>query len=168
MRSAHALAPHPPTLALLANVAFPALLFADEEEAVVPLLSTVVDILRLRYDAGALRPKHPPGGKGSQDQSDGQPDPRLSLPSRVQGEGGGVVNFVGEADKPSCPAAGFPWSPSVPTFLLAFARRNVSIDRVLQEAENLGLRWVVPEDFVPSSALENVYLMSLDDVGKCL
>ncbi len=46
-------------------------------------------------------------------------------------------------------------------FLLAFARRNISIDRVLREAEDLGLAWWVPDDFEPETTSENVYLMSL-------
>lgn len=53
-------------------------------------------------------------------------------------------------------------APEESTFLLAFARRNVSIERVLREAEGLGLRWRIPSDFEPSSASENIYLMCLD------
>jgi len=53
-------------------------------------------------------------------------------------------------------------SPSKePVFVLAFARRNVSIDSVLTEAENIGLTWKVAENFVPQNALESIYFISL-------
>lgn len=61
---------------------------------------------------------------------------------------------TGEAPGASAP-------PAVSTFLLAFARRNISIERVLDEAESLGLAWRLPDDFEPASVSENVYLMTL-------
>lgn len=146
----------------------------------VPLLRTVVDILRLRHDPGALRRKQV-DVDSKQEEQDTQTDQELSVPFRESGDGRGVDDLVGElaadgaqtgegvgdvSSPRRCSASGLPWSISVPTFLLAFARRNVSIDRVLQEAERLGLWWAVPDDFVPTSASENVYLMCLDDDHK--
>lgn len=144
----------------------------------------MVDILRLRHDPGALRRKREQVDVGSQpEEQDTQSDQESSVPFRASGDGGRVDDLVeelvadgaqtsesvGDASSPRrCSASGLPWWTSVPTFLLAFARRNVSIDRVLQEAEGLGLRWAVPDDFVPTSASENVYLMCLDNGDNTL
>ncbi|CAM9688345.1 unnamed protein product [Laminaria digitata] len=102
-----------------------------EEAAVSPLLHTVVDILMLRRAKDSFQQE--------QQQQQQQQPPPLQTTS-------------------SCPP---PPPPSVSTFLLAFARRNISIDRVLDEADGLGLRWRVPENFTPTSSSENIYLMCL-------
>ncbi|CAM9674853.1 unnamed protein product [Chrysoparadoxa australica] len=46
-------------------------------------------------------------------------------------------------------------------FLLAFARRNVSIDQVLEEASRRGLIWKEVDDFQPTHSTELIYQMSL-------
>lgn len=109
----------------------------DYEEAVAPLLQTVVDILKLQLNRDAHR-------HGEQRPADDQEHVRQSF---VDG------STAGSNVSPS---------PTEAMFLLSFARRNVSIDRVLKEAETLGLKWWVPDDFQPVCTSENVYMMSLD------
>ncbi|CAN0383912.1 unnamed protein product [Pylaiella littoralis] len=104
-----------------------------EEEGISPLLHTVVDILRLRE------------GERVQEAADS----------------GESTCCTHRQPSPIPPSLSLPPPPARSTFLLAFARRNISIERVLEEAESLGLSWTVPEDFEPASASENVYLMSL-------
>lgn len=145
----------------------------------IPLLRTVVDILRLRHDPGAALRQKQVNADSKKIEQEAQTDQESrSVPFRESGDGRGVGDLVeelaadgtqtgegvGDVSSPRrCSASGL---PSVPTFLLSFARRNVSIDRVLQEAEGLGLWWTVPDDFVPISASENVYLMCLDNGHK--
>lgn len=107
-----------------------------------PLLETVVDILKLRK-------KTADGSKLAEDRREehGEKYGDTSGMSRKNDGAGGAVSSAcreGEA-----------------TFVLGFARRNVSIDRVLGEAERLGLVWWIPSDFVPSCQSENIYLMRL-------
>lgn len=75
----------------------------------------------------------------------------------ARGDGSGEIGST--ADSGVAGSCAIP--PSSSTFVLAFARRHVSIDRVLAEAEELGLRWKIPEDFSPSSTSENIYFMWL-------
>lgn len=178
----------------------------DEEEAVSPLLHTVVDILRLRLwqdsqdinennnKSTGNRTQASSWGKRALDR-EGEHTQRLQAvvggvrhdqneaKVEAQGETGktgeGSAEYVAAAAVPAdgrssvsplpLPPAQPPTSsfcsssppPTVPTFLLAFARRNVSIERVLREAESLGLQWRLPDDFEPTSSSENVYLMHL-------
>lgn len=121
-----------------------------------PLLLTVVDILKLRQNAGdkprrgrlpvAQQATREAGANGNAGHEDV----------------GAVVGAGGLSSVPPSPRCCSPATPAESTFLLAFARRNVSIERVLREAEGLGLRWRVPENFEPTSSSENIYLMCLD------
>lgn len=121
----------------------------DEEEGVSPLLHTVVDILRLRAGERSdnMHPDHclgpSPTAAAPKEENEEQPPPQPESPGL-----------------PAAPPSLSP-APTESTFLLAFARRNISIERVLGEAESLGLAWRVPDDFEPASASENIYLMSL-------
>ncbi|CAM9972697.1 unnamed protein product [Ectocarpus sp. 8 AP-2014] len=132
-----------------------------EEEGVSPLLRTVVDILRLRAGERSDS-KHPdhcpspsPAAAAPKDETEEQdpPQPESSGPAPSSS-----LRF--QASAPPAPPSLSP-APTESTFLLAFARRNISIERVLGEAESLGLAWRVPDDFEPASASENIYLMSL-------
>lgn len=122
----------------------------------IPLLLTVVDILKLRQNAG----DNPRRGRLPVAQ-------QATRESGVDGNAGhedvGAVDGAsGLSSVPPTPGGCSPAPPAESTFLLAFARRNVSIERVLREAEGLGLRWRVPENFEPTSSSENIYLMCLD------
>ncbi|CAN0278706.1 unnamed protein product, partial [Ectocarpus sp. 4 AP-2014] len=132
-----------------------------EEEGVSPLLRTVVDILRLRAGerSDSKHPDHCPSPLATaavpKDETEEQdpPQPESSGPApssclRCQASAPPVLPSLSPA-------------PTESTFLLAFARRNISIERVLGEAESLGLAWRVPDDFEPATASENIYLMSL-------
>lgn len=135
----------------------------DEEEAVSPLLHTVVDILRLRQENKGRRDRESGRRSSTSDEACNERSQPHDIPAaadsppekeeedKVQCQGGEVLAPL--------PEQGGPGNRS--TFLLAFARRNVSIERVLREAESLGLAWRVPDDFEPATASENIYLMSL-------
>ncbi|CAM9523577.1 unnamed protein product [Scytosiphon promiscuus] len=116
-----------------------------EEEGVSPLLHTVVDILRLR-EAGR---DGDGSGHGQSQISTAEAAAEDDQQRKQQSQESGLQ------EKSSTTP------PAVSTFLLAFARRNISIERVLEEAESLGLAWRLPDDFEPASASENVYLMTL-------
>ncbi|CAN0283352.1 unnamed protein product [Ectocarpus fasciculatus] len=128
-----------------------------EEEGVSPLLHTVVDILRLRAGERSDNEHRDhchsasPAAVGEEEQQPPQPESPEPGPSS---------SLRCQASSPSAPPSLSP-APVESTFLLAFARRNISIERVLEEAESLGLAWRVPDDFEPASASENIYLMSL-------
>ncbi|CAM9435145.1 unnamed protein product [Ectocarpus sp. 13 AM-2016] len=132
-----------------------------EEEGVSPLLRTVVDILRLRAGerSDSKHPNHCPS-----------PSPAAAVPKgeteeqdapQLESSGPASSSCLRcQASAPPAPSSLSP-APTESTFLLAFARRNISIERVLGEAESLGLAWRVPDDFEPASVSENIYLMSL-------
>lgn len=105
-----------------------------------PLLQTVADILKLRRD---VLGEHEQRQKETRAKDDGNAENH----SAVDGAAGNA--------SARCPTEA--------TFLLGFARRNVSIDRVLEEAKSLGLRWRIPSDFEPTCATENIYIMSLGE-----
>ncbi|CBN76104.1 conserved unknown protein [Ectocarpus siliculosus] len=132
-----------------------------EEEGVSPLLRTVVDILRLRAGERSDS-KHPdhcpspsPAAAAPKNENEEQDPPQPESPGPAPSS-----CLRRQASSPSAPPCLSP-APTESTFLLAFARRNISIERVLGEAESLGLAWRVPDDFEPASASENIYLMSL-------
>lgn len=113
-----------------------------------PLLHTVADILNLR------RTRNEGDGMTTYPESE---HPVTAKDREARDDGSGEIGATAEAGV----AGSCALPPSSSTFVLAFARRHVSIDRVLAEAEELGLRWKVPEDFSPTSSSENIYLMWL-------
>eukprot|EP00752_Nemacystus_decipiens_P012745 g11286.t1 len=117
-----------------------------EEEAVSPLLHTVVDILRLRQTEKKERDREsgrpPSSGEACGEHGHHHPSPAAA---DVPAEEGHRDQQRREREVlPPRPEPGGQGSAS--TFLLAFARRNVSIERVLREAETLGLEWTAEED----------------------
>lgn len=129
-----------------------------------PLLHTVVDILRLRQTEQHERDRES-GHSPSSDEAchEGTHHHHVLAAAEAPAEGENQDHQQRREQEeevfPSRPEQGGQGSPSM--FLLAFARRNVSIERVLREAESLGLAWTVPDDFEPATASENIYLMSL-------